>query len=80
MGNESSHGYVRLSTVVSFALTLHVGAHFLLLRFRHNHHVLEFLLDLVTDVVGFAWIDVAEEFLAQVREGNCGPGSCVLLP
>lgn len=31
-----------------------------------SHHALEFLLDLVTDVVGFAWINAAEEMLAQV--------------
>lgn len=69
-GNESSHSYVRLSTVVCYALALYVGAHFLLLRFHTNHHVLEILLDLATDVVGFAWINVAEEVLAQVGDGT----------
>ncbi|CAM9496889.1 unnamed protein product [Scytosiphon promiscuus] len=72
-GNENSHGYVRLSSVASYALALHTGGHLLLYRYsgggggrKLSHHALEFLLDLVTDVVGFAWINVAEEMLAQV--------------
>lgn len=66
-GNEDSRGYVRISSAVCYALALHVLAHFLLLRCRKlSHHALEFILDLATDVVGFAWINVAEEMLAQV--------------
>lgn len=34
-------------------------------RHKLSHHALEFLLDLITDVVGFAWINFAEEMLAQ---------------
>ncbi|CAM9430369.1 unnamed protein product [Ectocarpus sp. 4 AP-2014] len=72
-GNEDSHGYVRLSSVACYALALHAGGHLLLHRYssgrrKLSHHALEFLLDLVTDVVGFAWINVAEEMLAQVFE------------
>lgn len=67
-GNEDSRGYVRVSSVVLWALVLHVLAHFLLLRcINYSHHAQEFTLDLVTDVVGFAWINVAEEMLAQAR-------------
>ncbi|CAM9602299.1 unnamed protein product [Ectocarpus sp. 13 AM-2016] len=71
-GNEDSHGYVRLSSVACYALALHAGGHLLLHRYssgrrKLSHHALEFLLDLVTDVVGFAWINVAEE-IAQVFE------------
>lgn len=68
-GNEDSHGYVRLSSVACYAFALHVAGHMLLFYFHRNklnHHALEFLLDLVTDVVGFAWINFAEEMLAQV--------------
>lgn len=73
-GNEDSHGYVRLSSVACYAFGMHVGSHLILFhchRRRLGHHTLEFLLDLVTDVVGFAWINVAEEMLAQVRAGGC---------
>lgn len=69
-GNENSHGYVRLSSVALYALTLHTGGHLLLFHYHRRalgHHAMEFLLDLVTDVIGFAWIDLAEEMLAQVR-------------
>ncbi|CAM9310585.1 unnamed protein product [Ectocarpus sp. 6 AP-2014] len=71
-GNEDSRGYVRLSSVACYALALHAGGHLLLHRYssgrrKLSHHALEFLLDLVTDVVGFAWINVAEE-IAQVFE------------
>lgn len=67
-GNEDSRGYVRISSVVCYATALHILAHFLLFRCRKlSHHAFEFLLDLVTDVVGFAWINVADEMLAQVR-------------
>lgn len=74
-GNESSHGYVRLSSVACYAFALHVGGHLLLFHYRRRlgHHALEFLLDLVTDVVGFAWINVAEEMLAQVTAGRAVP-------
>lgn len=76
-GNADSRGYVRLSSVACYALALHTGGHLVLSRYssgRHKlgHHALEFLLDLVTDVVGFAWINFAEETLAQVR-GTCCP-------
>ena len=62
---------MRLSSVACYALALHTGGHLVLSRYssgRHKlgHHALEFLLDLVTDVVGFAWINFAEEMLAQV--------------
>ncbi|CAN0438029.1 unnamed protein product, partial [Ectocarpus sp. 8 AP-2014] len=72
-GNEDSHGYVRLSSVACYALALHAGGHLLLHRYSRgrrklSHHALEFLLDLVTDVVGFAWINVAEEMLAQASK------------
>ena len=75
-GNESSHGYVRLSSVACYALALHTGGHLLLYRCagrNWNHHALEFLLDLVTDVVGFAWINLAEETLAQVSTALVPP-------
>ncbi|CAM9283908.1 unnamed protein product [Pylaiella littoralis] len=72
-GNEDSHGFVRLSSVACYALALHTGGHLMLNRYssgqhKLSHHALEFLLDLVTDVVGFAWINAAEEMLAQVFE------------
>lgn len=68
-GNEDSRGYVRLSSVACYALGLHAGGHLLLFHLHRrgiSHHALDFLLDLVTDVVGFAWINLAEEMLAQV--------------
>ena len=69
-GNGDSRGYVRLPTVALYAFALHAGGHLLLFYYHRrqlNHHAMEFLVDLSMDVVGFAWIALAEEMLAQVR-------------
>ncbi|CAM9239356.1 unnamed protein product [Choristocarpus tenellus] len=65
LGNADTHAPIRLSSVFAYAVSLQSASN-LLLYFYRESEALGFLCELSTDVVGFAWVNVADELLSQM--------------